>query len=445
MSQAGPPIRVLILASDDPASAALSEGLGRLGWPTVTASDVAGALARLAGLPIEAVLIDLDHAPADAFAAAARLRAQAYPRRLPVIALGRPLPLADPGVFDLTLAPPLHPAQAAQRLESLVRAAVADEEVELRRETLAGYGRALAAPEPDRSPLRVLAVGEPAPKFLALSNAVAAAGAEVTGAFTPYTAFDYLHERAFDAVVLWAGETHAEALSIAGGMRRNTRLYHIPTLLYARAGASVDPGQAFDRGLSDVVGSHTSPEEASARLLSLARAFRKETTTRRALDASRQSGLMDAATGLFTAQLFAAHLARLTAASHARGRGLAMAVLRIADRGEIAEVRGGGWLDRAIPQIGSMIGRLIRAEDTAARLSADVFALALPSTTRPEAQAAADRIAAVIGCTAFEAGGERSPFTVELDAGVAALRPGESAARALDRAAAAAGRSRRTD
>ena len=36
---------------------------------------------------------------------------------------------------------------------------------------------------------------------------------------------------------------------------------------------------------------------------------------------------------------------------------------------EVTQARVGGWLDRAIPQIGSMIGRLVRVEDTAARLA----------------------------------------------------------------------------
>ncbi|MEI2559109.1 hypothetical protein, partial [Acinetobacter pittii] len=95
-------------------------------------------------------------------------------------------------------------------------------------------------PEPQATPLKVLTVGEPAPKFLALAHALRDLGAEAIGAFTAYTAFDYLHDQEFDAVVLWAGETHAEALSIAGGMRRNTRLYHIPTVLYLREGAEVE-------------------------------------------------------------------------------------------------------------------------------------------------------------------------------------------------------------
>ena len=433
-AQAEPAIRVLILSRDEWAVAPLADGLDRLGWRTAVTRTLMGALNLLAAHPVEAVLVEADASPAEAFAQAARLRAEGQPRRLPVLALGH-LHLQSSAAFDLALPLPAHPAQAALRLEALVRASVAEEEVELRAQTFAEHGRPLARSEADHSPLRLLAIGEPAPRFLALSKVAAEAGAVVTGAFTPYTAFDYLHERAFDAVVLWAGETHAEALSIASGMRRNTRLYHIPTLLCVREGASIDPGQAFDRGLSDVLGPEVSAETAAERALSLARTCRRETVVRRALEETRASGLMDGDTGLFTRALFASHLARTAAACEARRRALSVAILRVVDRPDLAEARREGWLDRAMPQIGSMVGRLVRAHDTAARLSPDLFALLMPHATRPAAPAAAERIAAVIACTAFDAGRERGPFTIDLDVGVATLRPGEHAAAALERAA----------
>ena len=97
--------------------------------------------------------------------------------------------------------------------------------------------------------------------------------------------------------------------------------------------------------------------------------------------------------------------------------------------------RAGGWLDKAIPQIGSMIGRLVRAEDTAARLGPEIFALALPATAAAAARLTAERIAAVIACTAFEAGPDRQPFVVDFDIGVSEILPGESAAKALEQAA----------
>jgi two-component system, cell cycle response regulator PopA len=434
---AGVQARVVIVARDDALAGPLSEGLDRLGWRTVTARGGYAAMAAVADLQIEAAIIDLAGGE-EAIALAERLKEACAPRRLPVVGVGQPDPALELRGFDLTVAAPLHPAQAAMRLETLVRTAVAEEEFELRIETFADRGRSLETPEPDDGAYQVLAIGEPAPQFLALSNALAEQAAEVVGAFTAYTAFDYLHERRFDAVVLWAGENPQEALSIAAGLRRNTRLYHTPALLYMRPESYVTASEAYHRGITDVATPETPEHETARRVVELARAYRRQGAVRQALESARNSGLMDAATGLFTRDLFAAHLARLAAASKQRNRALSVCVLKVADSPDLAKVRAGGWLARAIPQIGSMIGRLVRVEDTAARLGPDVFALALPATSIGAARAAGERIAAVIGCTAFEAGDGRAPFVVEFDLGVAEVGPGETAGRALEDAAAEA-------
>ena len=429
--------RVLVVAHAPRTLAELTEALDRLGWRTVRALSGEAAEAALHDLPLDAAIV-APGGSADLAALPRRLRAAAAPRRLPVLALAEHDPASQLQDFDLVLCAPAHPAQVAARLETLVRAAVGEEEFELRAQTLAARGAPVVAPTPvGAAPLEVLTVGEPAPKFLALSHALSEGGANVTAAFTAYTAFDYLHERAFDAVVLWTGDTHAEALSIAGGMRRNTRLYHVPTVLYGREGVEIGLAEAFGRGLSDVAHANTPPAAAAERILSLARAHRREQALREALSRGRDPGLMDAATGLFTRDLFAAHLGRLAHALPARRRPLSVAVLRASPRPLAQALRGEGWLDRAMPQIGSMVGRLVRVEDTAARLAPDVFALALPGSRLAAARIAAERIAAVIGCTAFEAGADRPPFTVEFAVGAAEIASGESPALALERAAAA--------
>ena len=427
--------RVLIVARDDARAETLAIGLDRLGWPSATARGLHAALVALEDYPIEAAIVLVDDEVL-VRSIALRLKAQRAPRQFPVLAVGEAMPADDVhAAFDLTLSPPLDPAQAAKRLEQLVRAAIAEEELELRRQTFAEHGRKLDRPMVEAGPLRILTIGEPAPKFLALSHALKQSGAEVTAAFTAYTAFDYLHDRNFDAVVLWGGDGQIEALSIAVGMRRNTRLYHLPTLLYLRSSSEVDLPDAFRRGLSDVAAADTPEAETALRVVALARAYRRETAIRQALEKARGSGLMDSATGLFTRELFAAHLARLAQAASDRRRPLSVAVLRIAEGPEIAHLRVGGWLDKALPQIGSMVGRLVRAEDTAGRIASDVFALALPGANANAACSAAERISAVIACTAFQAGEGQPPFTVKFEIGAAELRPGESAARALEMAA----------
>ncbi len=429
--------RVLIVAREDTVAGPLAEGLDRLGWRTITARGPYAAMSAVSDLQIEAAIVDLANAGDDPAALARRLKDTVAPRRLPVVAIGEP-DASLRSAFDLILTHPLHPAQAVLRLESLVRMAIAEEEFELRMETFADRGRRLDPPDMEPGPYRVLAIGEPTPQFLALHNALSKAGVDVIGAFTAYTAFDYLHERPFDAVVLWGGDNQSEALSIAAGMRRNTKLYHIPTMLYLSADNYVGVTEAFHRGVTDVASPNAPEGETSARVIELARCHRRQAVIRQALERARSTGLMDVTTGLFTRDLFAAHLARLAAAAKNRNRPLSVCVLRVADRPEIEKARAGGWLDRAAPQIGSMISRLIRVEDTAARLGPEIFALALPATQGHAARAAAERISAVIACTAFDAGTGKPPFVAEFDIGIASVEPGENPAKALERASARA-------
>ena len=432
--------RVLIMSENSPLLGPLTEGMERLGWAARITASEAETLQALLDLPIAALILALSASDHDGQteAIARRLKAAVAPRQLPVIALGTPDGLLETPAFDLVLAPPLHPAQAVMHIEALVRSAIADEEFDLRQKTFAERGKGLERPLDRNAPLRILAIGEPAPQFLALSNMLAKAGAEVVGAFTAYTAFDYLHEQNFDAVVMWGGTNATEALSIAGGMRRNTRLFHVPITLCSAAADSVTATEAFNRGVSDLATPDVSEQDKAQRILELARAYRRQTAIRTALDRGRASGLMDEATGLFTRELFAAHLLRLSQSAAQCKRSLSVCVLRIIDSSEVRQARAEGWMDRALPQIGSMIGRLVRAEDTAARIAPEVFALALPATALHEGRAAAERIAAVIACTAFDAGTDRPVFVAEFNIGVAQLEPGESAASALERAAAKA-------
>lgn len=423
--------RVLVLASNDERIGLLTSGLDTLGWRTVTARDLGSAEATLQDFPLEAAVIDAAMLTPETLP---RLRAAAEPRRLPVLVIGVH-PEAAPGA-DLAMSTPPHPIQASLRLEQLIRAAIAEEEFRLRVATFAAKGVGLDTRSEDETPLRILAAGSADRRFLALSNALTSAGVDVVAAPTPYTAFDFLHESAFDAAVLWGADDHAPALSIASGMKRNTRLYHIPLMLYLRGRNEINLGELFNRGFADVASVETPEGETANRILALARFHRRQLTIRKALDSVRGLDLMDPSTGLFTPELFAAHLGRVAEAARARRRPLSVCVLRVRESDAVAMARQGGWLDHAMPQIGAMVSRLVRVEDTAARLAKEVFALALPATRGQAARLAAERIAAVIGCTAFDAGSERSPFVAEFDVGAAELRPGEAPGVLLERASA---------
>jgi two-component system, cell cycle response regulator PopA len=424
--------RILVLAAEDSVVGPLCQGLDSVGWRTVTARGLGGAVSALGDLPVEALIVD-GRLP-DAADWSRALKKAAEPRALPVLAVAVGHADQTTDAFDLVMSGVGHPAQVRLRLESLMRGAVAEEEVRLRTATFSARGVELRPARPDPTPLRVLAAGPPDRRVLALSNALTEHGCEVVAAPTPYTAFDYLHERAFDAAVLWSGKDRAPAQSVAAGMRRNTRLQQIPVILYLSGDDPVDLTDLYGRGFADVAEATVPEPETAARIVALARTYREHQAVRKALEAARGSGLTDPATGLFTHDLFAAHLGRVVEAADARRRPVSACVLRVSPTDDLRNARKGGWLDRALPQIGAMISRLIRVEDTAARLSPEVFALALPATDAVEARLVAERIAAVVGCTAFDAGPGARPFTVAFDVGVAQRQGQETPGALLERA-----------
>lgn len=424
--------RVLVVASEDGRLNDLAARLDVEGWPTVVVPDMSAAIETVQRGPIDAALIHLD---TEALQRLDELRAAAPWRYLSILALGGD-GAPPPGVVDLRLSGHAHPSQIAQRLEQLVRAAIAEEEFRLRAETLSSYGIALELPQDQDSPVTVLAVGAADHRFLGLSNSLSQAGAQVVAAPTPYTAFDYLHERPFDATILWGGENRSVAMSIASGMKRNTRLYHIPIMLYLQRGDEVNLTDLYNRGFADVANATVSEAETAERIMALAQNHRRRAAIRKALDSVRVSNLTDPVTGLFNSEPFAHHLRRVYSASRSRQRKLSLCVLKVVRTEALGIINQGGYLDRALPQVGAMISRLVRVEDTAARLSPDTFALMMPATGADAAHVAAERIAAVIACTAFEAGEGRSPFVLEFDIGVAEMKEGEGPIQLLERAVA---------
>lgn len=432
------PARLLLLGRDDDVMHALSESLDRLGMRTILATSPEAASVVVGDLPIEAVLVRKAQ-DEDWPDLVDQLRVAAGARRIAVVMMRHDNQHLVPEGWDMVFTRDAHPQQILLSIENLVRGCICEEEYATRCETFGVEMPDLDAQMASQPPLSLLSVGQPDPEFLAMTHALKTQGVDVVAALTSYGAFDYLHDRAFDAVLLWAGEQPSEALAIAGGMRRNTRLFHTPVMLRLKQLVEINTGDAFLRGVTDIANPGASVTEIADRMVRLARGYRRQTTIRKTLDAMRHRPEMDDVTGLFGRDMFAAHLARLSQACRERQRTLSLCVLRITDTPEISRARSRGMLERAVPQIGSMISRLVRSEDTAGRLSNEVFAIALPATSLSQARSVGERIAAVISCTAFESGQGKPPFVVDFTIGAAELQPTEAPAAALMRAAIAAG------
>lgn len=349
----------------------------------------------------------------------------------------------EPGVpfeadgFDGVFPSDTPPAFLGARLESALRIAVMADEARLRFETLARFGGAARPPEKVASgPMRVLVFGEPSPAALAISAQLEAGGAECVAAFSSFTAFDYLHDGRFDAVALVTATDAGTAGSFCAALRRNSRLFHVPCTVFA--GPDFGEVEALlGRGASDAVVTGVDDAAACLRLLALAEEKRRREALSLAFAAARTASALDPGTGLYNAAFLDAHAARLAARAHETDRPMAVAAVRLS-REAHARLPVSSWqLDRVMGQAGSMLGRLVRAEDVAAAIDRTTFAVAFPASEEDAAVVAARRIAAVLECTAFDTGEEGAlPVQLTLDVAAAQLGPGESGPSLVRRAVA---------
>jgi two-component system cell cycle response regulator PopA len=332
-----------------------------------------------------------------------------------------------PHGFDGWLRRPVSPVQLANRIQSLRRLWVMEDIARRRKAAAEVFGHATDDEALGTSPATVLFVGEATSRFMAVRHALAAQNTSMIAAFSSFSAFDYLHERPFDAVILNALEKKDMAFTISSAMRRNARLYHTPVLLLTPSSQFEAADEAFARGVSDILPAESSPEEISARVLRLAEERRRRRTAKAILENCRARATIDTELGLYKPRFALAHLQDLLTAAN-RNRKPASLVMMAMEPPD----SGVSWerFNAAQQQFASMLRHLLRAEDFPAHLRPNLFAAILPYTGRDGALCVAERVSAVAECTAFDSDDPLLPFRLNMNC-VALEAAGEETAEAL--------------
>jgi two-component system, cell cycle response regulator PopA len=334
---------------------------------------------------------------------------------------------APPSGFDGWLRRPVSPVQLANRIQALRRLWVMEDIARRRRAVSEVFGHAVPDDSSTGKRPSVLFVGDATSRFMAIRHALDAAGTGMIAAFSSFSAFDYLHERPFDAVILNAISKKDLAFTISSAMRRNARLYHTPVLLLTPQGRFDSADEAFARGVSDILPSDAQPDEISARVQQLVDERRRRRNAKATLENCRARLTTDAELGLFRPKFSLAHLQDLlnTAARSKKPTGLVLMAME-APEIAISQKRQ----DDAKKQFASMLRHLLRAEDCPSLIGPDLYAAILPHTNADGASCVAERISAVADCTAFDGDDPLHPF--RLNVNCAALEAtGEETAEAL--------------
>lgn len=396
------------------------------------AGELAGELCALgfSARPVNAhgAAAALQSEPVDAIVALEPLDSATDLRARAIISLA--------GAFDgahAVIVPPAHPIQIAARLRSLLRLGVLEETARQRLADLGDAGHLLHKSEQKNGPISVLYAGPPDPAYLRLEHALERAKAQVVAAFSTFNAFDYLHERAFDAVVLNTRPKPDVAHTVCSAMRRNTRLYHTPTVLLSHDEVYRAADEAFARGASDILPASLDADDLAERILALAQERRRRRLSKGLLESCRVSAVLDSETDLFNESFGHRHLSSLVNLAQTQGLPLAVIGLKASVPG-VAGPAEGRHACGALNQFASMLRHCVRAEDLAVRLSANTFYLALPGTSALDAQVVAARVAAIAECTAYEGEDPQTPFRIVLRHEVTDAGSGDKAQSLIARA-----------
>ena len=344
------------------------------------------------------------------------LKSHFAPHNVPMIGAATRATKSSTSHFDSMLFAPMHSSQIANRVRSVIRLGYMEAEITRRIETLnEDFGYDLKLPNSlSQRPFQILFIGKATPAFMVIINALQEKNVNVVAAFTSFTAFDYLHEERFDAVVMNALEHAEPALSISETMRRNSSLYHIPTLFLVDNDKFTQRDEAYKSGASDIISADAPQAEISGRILELANYYRIHEQLKSEFNSIGGPKCLDEPTKLFNSDFYAAHLKRMKKASETSTKAFSSLAIRVRPDG-LDEIKP-AFMNLAFSQLGLMLKNLVRMQDVVARIDEDLFVMILPNTTASEADVVIERVKNVIDCAAFDTGHKESAaFTMSIE------------------------------
>lgn len=340
----------------------------------------------------------------------------------------------DTSFLESVIYPPAHSSQVATRVDSLIRLSAMEKEIMRRITTLKeDFDIDYTLEESALSkPFKILFVGKPTPEFMIVINALQEKNVDVVAAFTTFSAFDYLYEAQFNAVVLNALDDVEPPLTISSTMRKNAKLYHIPTLLLINGETFDQHERAFEKGARDLIEADADLEEISGRILELANYHRIHGQLKREFSLLGGDTCVDTPSGTFNAEFFANHLRRSCDELSPPNNSLSLLAVKIRPNAPYAVASE--EFETACSQVGNMLKNLVRMQDISGRIDNDLFLIAFPNETEVSILPVIERISAIVDCAAFSTSvKDAGPFTVELEISASELQSGESSDALMSR------------
>ncbi len=348
---------------------------------------------------------------------------------IPVLALMPSTPVLHTEIFDSVLIEPYHSAQIVLRTIGLMRLASMEREITLRLQTLKqDFGVSHHPPYTRKNnPFNILFVGKASPEFMIVINALQRKNVKVVAAFTSFTAFDYLYDQTFDAVVMNGLKSIDAAIAVTQTMRKNAKLYHVPALLLANTISASEQKSVYETGMNDILDASAPLADISARVLEQANFHRTHANLKDEFSVLGGSLCTDTSTQLFNKAFFNAHLARVVKFYHGQNMPVSLCLIRIspADNADPDIAIGASY-----GQIGIMIKNLVRMQDITARIETNIFAIAFPGQTAEQLEPVCERLRTILKCATLCAPDTGEALNIKLELTMNTLSEAEAASTA---------------
>jgi two-component system cell cycle response regulator len=227
-----------------------------------------------------------------------------------------------------------------------------------------------------------------------------------------------------DVFVLTLGFAQAEeGLRLLADLKATPGTRHAPVLVLLDRDAAALAVTLLDMGADDVLFAPVAPEEFTERLARQLARKRRNEALRAQMRSGLEAALRDPLTGAYNRRHALPWLERQIARLPLTRKSLAVMVADLDFFKQVNDRHGHAAGDAVLVAVTERLRTHLRAGDLLARIGGEEFLIALPDTTRAEAQEVAERLCDAIRATPVAVPGARAPIAVTLSLGVTVAEP----------------------